>query len=139
MKLDVVSPVASRDVHALAEIGSPTSDASATPLRDLPDLHPIHSPSHSATAKAVRASTKDKALAHAAAEMEAVFVRHLLEAAKLGGSSSSSGYGSMAVDALAAGIQKGGGIGLARAIEDAVTPRHPTVPRPLPANGTNRE
>ncbi|MFO0592815.1 MAG: hypothetical protein U0441_35050 [Polyangiaceae bacterium] len=83
--------------------------------------------------RAAKASTKDAALERAASEMESVFVRHLLEAAKIGGENNESGYGSMAVDALASGIQQGGGLGLTRSIMDALNP-HRTPP---PAMKTN--
>lgn len=74
------------------------------------------------------APKKDAGLARAAAEMESVFVRHLLEAAKIGGPSGQSGYGSMAVDALATGIQQGGGLGLTRRIEEALSQHHAAPP-----------
>ena len=107
MKIDPVSSVAPRD----------TPSPIARETRAV-DAH--------GTSRSARVSPQDRALAHAASEMEAVFVRHLLEAAKIGGSqSSASGYGSMAVDALAAGIETGGGIGLARRIEEALAPPHP--------------
>lgn len=50
-----------------------------------------------------------------AAEFEAMLLRQLLGAAKMG--SGAAGYGDMAVDALANGINQAGGVGLARQIE----------------------
>jgi Rod binding domain-containing protein len=74
------------------------------------------------------------ALQKAAEELETSFVRQLLEEAKIGGKGAENGYGSMAVDALAKGIQAGGGMGLARQIERALDRQHevetakPTTP-----------
>lgn len=66
------------------------------------------------------AKEKDDKLVQAAQQMESVFVRELLKAAKVGGPKADSGYGSMATDALADAIEKGGGFGLAKRIQDAV-------------------
>ncbi len=93
-------------------------------------LSPIHPLDPRAAAGAARVAPKDHALARAASEMETVFVRHLLEASKIGGPSGESGYGSMAVDALASGIERGGGLGLARAIEESLSPHHARPPAP---------
>jgi len=114
MKIDAVSPTIPRDAAA-------------------PSAPELHSLSAHGAPRSPRVSPQDRALSHAAHEMEAVFVRHLLAAAKIGGSESSgSGYGSMAVDALAAGIETGGGIGLARRIEEALAPPHPHAPPHVP-------
>ena len=64
------------------------------------------------------------ALHKAAEELETSFVRQLLQAAKIGGKGAENGYGSMAVDALAKGIQAGGGLGLATQIERALDRAH---------------
>lgn len=53
-----------------------------------------------------------------AVEFEALLLRQLLGAAKMGGGAGA--YNDMAVDALASGINQAGGVGLARAIEDAL-------------------
>ncbi len=55
-----------------------------------------------------------------AQEFEAVMVHQLLEAAKLGGEEKDSGYKSMVVEAAASGISEGGGLGLAKQIEEAL-------------------
>jgi len=55
----------------------------------------------------------------AARDFESVLVRQLLKATKMGGDSK-GGYGDMAVDALADGIEKGGGLGLAQCIQKAL-------------------
>jgi Rod binding domain-containing protein len=55
-----------------------------------------------------------------AKEFETVMVHQLLEAAKLGGEEKDSGYKGMVVDAAASGISEGGGLGLAKQIEDAL-------------------
>lgn len=91
-------------------------------------LSPVKSLDPRAAGVERAAPKKDAGLARAAAEMESVFVRHLLEAAKIGGPSAQSGYGSMAVDALASGIEQGGGLGLARRIEEALSQHHAAPP-----------
>ena len=58
------------------------------------------------------AAKKQAQIAKVAKEFEAVLVRQVLTAAKAAGSDSSSQYGGMAIDALADGIMKGGGLGL---------------------------
>lgn len=64
------------------------------------------------------------ALDKAAEELETSFIRQLLQSAKIGGKDAENGYGSMAVDALATGIEAGGGLGLARQIERALARQH---------------
>jgi Rod binding domain-containing protein len=61
-------------------------------------------------------------VSHAARDFESVLVRQLLKASKVGGESK-GGYGDMAVDALADGVEKGGGLGLAQCIETALSGR----------------
>ena len=53
-----------------------------------------------------------------AAEFEAMLLRQLLSASKVG--SDAGGYSEMAVDALATGISQAGGIGLTRHLEAAL-------------------
>lgn len=65
-------------------------------------------------------------LERAAGEFEQIFVKQLLKEAKLGGAQKEGGYGDMAVDALASGVQKGGGLGLAKQIEAALAAHHQT-------------
>jgi Rod binding domain-containing protein len=77
-----------------------------------------HSPS-----RAVHDPRAEK-VQHAAAEFESILVKQLLKAAKLGGSGGdekANGYADMAVDALASAIEQGGGLGLARRIQDAIS------------------
>ena len=63
----------------------------------------------------------DPKIQEAAREFESMFVRQILSAAKVGGAhQESQGYDGMVVDALATGIANGGGLGLAREIEDAL-------------------
>lgn len=101
-------------------------------------VRPVQGTPETMIASRAEKTTDERAVAKAAQEMEGVFVRHLLAAAKMGGSSSDSGYGSMAVDALAQGIQGGGGLGLARAIEEALAPpRHPPPPEPVEPKGSD--
>jgi Rod binding domain-containing protein len=62
-------------------------------------------------------------LRHAATEFESILVKQLLKAAKMGGAGGgekANGYADMAVDALASSIESGGGLGLARRIEEAI-------------------
>jgi Rod binding domain-containing protein len=59
-------------------------------------------------------------VAKAAKEFESILTRQILQSAKIGGEKA-GGYGSMAVDALADGIAKGGGLGLAPLIERALS------------------
>jgi Rod binding domain-containing protein len=75
-------------------------------------------------------------LEKAAGEFETIFVKQLLKEAKVGGEQKSGGgYGDMAVDALASGIQKGGGLGLAKRIEQALASHHTEMP--ALTNGTS--
>jgi Rod binding domain-containing protein len=78
-------------------------------------------------------------LRQAASEFESLLLKQLLAAAKIGGNGSdekASGYADMAVDALATSIERGGGLGLAHRIEQAVA--HgiaPGTPDPHKGNG----
>lgn len=65
---------------------------------------------------------KQAELARACKELEGVFLRRLLEAAKFGEHAGGQGYGSMIVDALATSISEGGGLGLSDRIRDALAP-----------------
>jgi Rod binding domain-containing protein len=70
-------------------------------------------------------------LRSAAHEFEAVLVKQLLKSAKMGSSGDaekSNGYGDMAVDAMASAVEKGGGLGLAKRIEQAIGATHPQAP-----------
>lgn len=74
----------------------------------------------------------DAKIERAAKEFETIFVRELLQAAKLGKEGGgASEYGSMAVDALANGIEAGGGLGLGRSLTDALA--HHVQHRPAQA------
>lgn len=66
----------------------------------------------------------DPRLKKAAEEFEGALLRQLLQAAKIGGKNADKGYGGMATDALASGLQSAGGLGLARAIEDVLSRSH---------------
>jgi Rod binding domain-containing protein len=62
-------------------------------------------------------------LRRAATEFESLLVKQLLKAANMGGSSGSektSAYADMSVDALASAVERGGGLGLAKRIEEAI-------------------
>jgi Rod binding domain-containing protein len=70
-------------------------------------------------------------LQSAANEFESLLVKQLLKSAKMGGSGDdgkSSGYADMAVDAMASAVEKGGGLGLAKRIEQAIGASHPQAP-----------
>jgi Rod binding domain-containing protein len=72
-------------------------------------------------AKLGKPESSEAAKLHSAAtQFEAVFVRQLLKAAKFGEEMGSSGYGGMALEALADGVTRQGGLGLAKAIEDTL-------------------
>jgi hypothetical protein len=62
-------------------------------------------------------------LHRAAQEFESLLVKQLLSAAKMGGEAK-GGYGDMGLDALANGVEKAGGLGLARRLEEAISPAH---------------
>jgi Rod binding domain-containing protein len=75
-----------------------------------------------AVARPARDPRTEKLL-HAATEFESLLVKQLLKAAKLGGTGGdekASGYADMAVDALATAVERGGGLGLARRIQEAI-------------------
>lgn len=84
-------------------------------------------------ARKTDADPAQKKLIEATKQMESVFVRELLNAAKVGGPKADSGYGSMAVDALADAIEAGGGFGLARRIQQAVEEMHRAPKDPVAA------
>ena len=58
------------------------------------------------------------------AGLRADFVREILDAAHFGWQGRREGYGAMAVEALASGVEAGGGLGLARQIEHALSRQH---------------
>jgi Rod binding domain-containing protein len=104
-----------------------------------------------AVTQAAARDPRAEKLRTAATEFESVLVKQLLKSARLGGSGDdekTSGYGDMAVDALASAVESGGGLGLARRIEEAVghvparagsaaPPRSPgaaSVPVPIPSH-----
>jgi Rod binding domain-containing protein len=73
------------------------------------------------TGSAASVDPKRAAQLHTAAKaFESILVKQLLSAAKVGGQNP-SGYADMAVDALATGVEKAGGLGLARRIEDTLS------------------
>jgi Rod binding domain-containing protein len=69
------------------------------------------------------ANKPDPKIAHVAQQFEEVFVRQLLSSAKMGGDDKEGGggYGAMTIDALATGVSKGGGLGIAKSIEMALS------------------
>jgi Rod binding domain-containing protein len=87
-----------------------------------------------AAGKAAAGKAVDPALKRLCGEFETAFLHQVLQAAKIGGKEMEHGYGAMAVDALAGGIQAGGGLGLARAIERALERQHeaPVAHAPAP-------
>lgn len=66
------------------------------------------------------AEKKRSEITQAAKQFEGIFVRQLLDAAKVMGSKGSSGYGAMGVEGLADGVVRAGGLGLAHQIELAM-------------------
>jgi Rod binding domain-containing protein len=92
-----ISPLATSAVSSVATPASPASSAAAsTDPRRAAKLHT------------------------AARAFESILVKQLLSAAKVGGQNP-SGYADMAVDALATGVEKAGGLGLARRIEETLS------------------
>jgi Rod binding domain-containing protein len=79
------------------------------------------------------AKTSDPKIAHVAQQFEEVFVRQLLSSAKMGGESDGGGgYSAMTIDALATGVSKGGGLGIAKSIEMALShSQGPAVSAPV--------
>jgi Rod binding domain-containing protein len=79
-------------------------------------------------------------LRHAATEFESLLVKQLLKAAKIGGAGGekANGYADMAVDALASSIESGGGLGLARRIEEAIGAGSHVGPGPGIPSGDER-
>lgn len=61
-------------------------------------------------------------LRRVAQEFESMLVRQLLAASRM--EAGGEAYGEMATDALASGLARGGGLGLARHIQDALTRAH---------------
>lgn len=77
---------------------------------------------HAALQPASDANKNAAKLRHAATEFESILVKQLLKAAKLGGGEGDkgNGYADMTVDALASAVERGGGLGLAHRIEQAI-------------------
>ncbi|MBS2012278.1 MAG: hypothetical protein JST00_05300 [Deltaproteobacteria bacterium] len=69
-----------------------------------------------------KAAKKDKELAEAARQFEAIFVRSMLAQSGVAGKAGS--YGDFAVDALAQNVTSGKGLGLAELIRRAVEKSH---------------
>lgn len=100
-----------------------TPDASARELRteSAKSAAPASAAAAGAAAKSPSKEDKEKArVIDAAKQFEGIFVRQLLDSAKIMGPKGSSGYGSMAVESLADGVVRAGGLGLARQIESAL-------------------
>jgi Rod binding domain-containing protein len=79
----------------------------------------VHLPASNEAAAPAKDPRVEK-LRRAAGEFESLLVKQLLKAAKIGGDDKGNGYADMAVDALSSGIEKGGGLGLARRIEEVI-------------------
>ena len=103
-------------------IQSPPQNAHAAPA-DLEPGKPEDTKAKDDTAKVGR-------------EFEAIFVRQMLTSTKVAGKS--GGYADMAVEALASSITAAGGLGMGRAIEQALSShtvaQHPIVPLADPKN-----
>ncbi len=57
----------------------------------------------------------------AAKEFEGILVRQLLQATKAMGKGAQGGYGAMALDAMSSAVTDGGGLGLSRRLEEALS------------------
>lgn len=79
-------------------------------------IAPVASPALPAADADTRRTEKLKQAAH---DFESLLVKQFLKASKVGGDAK-GGYGDMAVDALADGIERAGGLGLAQRIQDAL-------------------
>ena len=88
-----------------------------------------------AKAKLAAKNAPDPKIAHVAQQFEEVFVRQLLTSAKMGGDNKEGGgYGAMTIDALATGVSQGGGLGIAKSIEMALShAQGPAVTHETPA------
>lgn len=93
-------------------------------LKILPAVSASPALERPAVARPTAGKSVDPALKRLCGEFETAFLHQVLQAAKIGGKEMEHGYGAMAVDALAGGIQAGGGLGLARAIERALERQH---------------
>ena len=84
---------------------------------------PIIGPMPAAKPDAAAKKAKEAAdVKQAAAAFEAILVRQMLASAKVAGKGN---YSDMGVEALSTAVTQGGGLGLGRAIEDAIgTERH---------------
>jgi hypothetical protein len=94
----------------------------STPIAPL-SATPVAAPSSAVGAAGLAnpADAQKAAKLHTAAKaFESILVKQLLSAAKVGGSNP-TGYADMAVDALATGVEKAGGLGLAQRIEDTLS------------------
>lgn len=84
---------------------------------------PIIGPMPAAKADAATKKAKDTAdIKQAAAAFEAILVRQMLGSAKVAGKGN---YSDMGVEALSTAVSQGGGLGLGRAIEQAIGAEHP--------------
>lgn len=72
-------------------------------------------------ADGAQSAHKAEKLKQAAQEFESLLIKQLLTAAKMGGEAK-GGYADMGIDALATGVEKAGGLGLARRLEQALSP-----------------
>jgi len=79
-------------------------------------------PVSASPASAPASTDRAEKLRHAAHDFESLLVKQLLTTAKITGEGKAGGYGDMAVDALATGIEKAGGLGLANRIAAALSP-----------------
>jgi Rod binding domain-containing protein len=103
-------------------------------MKVMPTLAHAQAPTPVTTA-ATASSARDSKVHKAAQDFEAMFVREILRAAKVTGHDKPNGYDSMAVDAIASSVTKGGGLGLAREIEAALShaaAAHGVAPSPQP-------
>lgn len=91
-------------------LGNPTGDLTA--LTSAKTKGPT-----STAAVSEGSATEKKKAADAAKGFEEIFLRQLLSAVKTG---KQSGYGGMATEALASGLSRAGGIGLAEQIEKSL-------------------
>ncbi len=110
---------------AAEQLASKVTDAGSTPTSS-PATSATSSSASAPAAKAGAPPKKDKSkeIRDAADAFEAILLRQMLASAKVAGKGS---YSDMGTEALAGAVSKAGGLGLGRAIEQAIGQSHHAV------------
>ena len=122
-RIDSVSSLAAEQ---LASKATDAVSASASTSAHAPSGATESSPAAPSVTKAGAPPKKDKAkeIRDAADAFEAILLRQMLASAKVAGKGS---YSDMGTEALAGAVSKAGGLGLGRAIEQAIGQSHRAV------------